>query len=126
MNGGSAPSEEIRQSRVPRFLGLVALGVLAVAFAVAVLGSWRTARWRDRAHRAEIAREEIARLEPVFERARALAARHAELAPPDALPPREVLELFALLDQADDLALPAFPERGPRPDARDVARVGGN
>lgn len=105
------------RSRIPRLLGLLALGVLAIAFAGALFGSLRTSRWKDAVRKADLVEPELAGLERVFEEARSLerrrraAAAALEGAPP---PSRELAEVRALLDAVEALPRLGRPERGRR------------
>lgn len=107
----SAPE---RPSRAPKVLGLLALGVLALAFAGALLGSLRNHRWDDSEDKGEVARRELARLEVVLARARVLLAERGELrarlpmAPESSL---RVTQLNNLIERHSAQPAPPFPDR---------------
>ena len=69
------PLSETERSRIPELLVLVALGVLALAFAGALFGSFRGTRWEDDQRKAELVEPELAEAAAVLDRARELDDR---------------------------------------------------
>lgn len=116
------------RSRIPRLLGLVALGVLAIAFAAALFGSLRLSRWKDAERKAELVEPELAGLEPIFEEARRLDRRRraaAALSDEEPAPSAELRELRALLRAVDELPRLERPRPGEKrvPGGAEVAAL---
>ena len=107
-----------QSSAAPRILGLLALGVLAVAFAGALFGSLRNQRWDEADDKGEVAREELARLEVVLAEAESQLARRDALraqlpgAPESSL---RVTQLSNLVARTGAVTPPPYPERSSIP-----------